>query len=41
MRNILVHEYFRVDLGAVWSVVEKDLASLESAIGRCLQQTGE
>jgi len=39
MRNILVHEYFRVDLEAVWSVVEKDLGVLESAIERCLQQT--
>lgn len=39
MRNILVHEYFRVDLEAVWSVVENDLAALELAIERCLKPT--
>jgi uncharacterized protein with HEPN domain len=41
MRNILIHEYFRVDLEAVWSVVEKDLAVLDSAIARTLEQTGD
>ena len=28
MRNRLVHEYFRIDLGKVWEVVEKDLPAL-------------
>lgn len=28
-RNILVHEYFRVDLKAVWKIVERDLPDLK------------
>jgi uncharacterized protein with HEPN domain len=32
MRNILVHEYFGVDLGAVWSAVERDLPGFKLAI---------
>ena len=40
MRNVLIHEYFRTDLEAVWAVVEKDLDSLEAALGQLLQQSG-
>jgi uncharacterized protein with HEPN domain len=29
MRNILVHEYFGIDLEIVWEVVERDLPTLE------------
>jgi uncharacterized protein with HEPN domain len=32
MRNILVHEYFGVDLGEVWNAVERDLPSFKLAI---------
>ena len=32
MRNILVHEYFGVDLEAVWVVVERELPVLQAAI---------
>lgn len=32
MRNILVHEYFRIDPEAVWTVVERDLPSLERQV---------
>jgi uncharacterized protein with HEPN domain len=32
MRNILVHDYFRIDINAVWSVVENDLPRLEQYI---------
>ena len=39
MRNILIHEYFRVDLEAVWTVVENDLAILEPQISRCFEET--
>jgi uncharacterized protein with HEPN domain len=31
-RNILVHDYFRIDLEAVWSVVENDLPVLDEQI---------
>jgi uncharacterized protein with HEPN domain len=36
MRNILVHNYFRIDLEAVWSVVENDLPVLEKQIKKLL-----
>jgi uncharacterized protein with HEPN domain len=32
MRNILVHEYFGVDLGEVWNAVERDLPGIKRAI---------
>ncbi|CDM66718.1 HepT-like ribonuclease domain-containing protein [Pyrinomonas methylaliphatogenes] len=37
MRNVLVHEYFGVDLGEVWKTVERDLPALKLAIERLLQ----
>ena len=33
-RNVLVHGYLGIDLEIVWSVVEKDLPKLSSAIER-------
>ena len=36
MRNILVHDYFGIDIEAVWSVVENDLPVLYDQIGRLL-----
>lgn len=32
MRNILVHDYFRVDSGEVWAAVERDLPALKQRI---------
>jgi len=32
MRNILVHDYFGIDLEAVWSVFERDLPELKRRI---------
>jgi uncharacterized protein with HEPN domain len=31
-RNVLVHEYARVDIDAVWRVLEQDLPTLEQAV---------
>ena len=36
MRNILVHDYFKIDVNAVWSVVENDLPTLYNQIKRIL-----
>ena len=33
-RNVLVHDYFGIDLEAVWSVVEQDLPLLAAAVER-------
>jgi len=32
LRNILVHEYFGIDLEEVWRAVERDLPALKRAI---------
>lgn len=37
-RNILVHEYFRVDLEIVWRIVEHDLPDLKSRVQTFVQQ---
>jgi uncharacterized protein with HEPN domain len=37
-RNILVHEYFRVDLEIVWRIVEHDLPNLKSRVQAFVQQ---
>jgi uncharacterized protein with HEPN domain len=33
-RNVIVHGYLGVDLGAVWLVVEQDLPALSEAVNR-------
>ncbi len=39
-RNVIVHGYLGVDLGAVWLVVEQDLPALSHAVNRMLMQLG-
>ena len=39
-RNVIVHGYLGVDLGAVWLVVEQDLPPLSEAVNRMLTQLG-
>jgi len=31
-RNVLVHDYFGIDFGIVWSAVERDIPALEEAV---------
>jgi uncharacterized protein with HEPN domain len=38
MRNILVHEYFGVDLNEIWKAVEQDLPVLKLQIQSLLDQ---
>lgn len=37
-RNLLVHEYFRVDLKLIWQIVERELPNLKEQINSILQQ---
>ena len=37
LRNVLVHEYFGVDLRIVWAVVENELPPLRAKIQRALE----
>jgi uncharacterized protein with HEPN domain len=39
-RNVIVHGYLGVDLGAVWLVVEKDLPTLVDAVDRMAARSG-
>jgi uncharacterized protein with HEPN domain len=39
-RNVIVHGYLGVDLGAVWLVVEQDLPALSDAVSRMALQRG-
>ncbi|MDH4391900.1 MAG: DUF86 domain-containing protein [Aquabacterium sp.] len=39
-RNVIVHGYLGVDLGAVWLVVEQDLPPLAEALNRMTTHLG-
>lgn len=39
-RNVIVHGYLGVDLGAVWLVVEQDLPALTQAVSRMARRLG-
>ncbi len=39
-RNVIVHGYLGVDLGAVWLVVEQDLPALTEAVDRMATRLG-
>lgn len=36
MRNILVHEYFGVDLEEIWQIIVRDLPMLKERVERIL-----
>jgi uncharacterized protein with HEPN domain len=38
MRNILVHDYFGIDLEEVWSAVEQDIPDLKRQVQNILKQ---
>jgi uncharacterized protein with HEPN domain len=40
-RNVIVHGYLGVDLGAVWLVVEQDLPALTAAVNRMSTHLGQ
>ncbi len=37
MRNVLVHEYFGIDLNEVWKTIERDLPRLKRAVAELLK----
>ena len=37
MRNILVHQYFGIDLAEVWSTIEGDIPQLEASLRSMLE----
>lgn len=41
MRNVLVHDYFEVDLETVWQIVERDLPPVERVVRLILDEIEE
>ncbi len=39
MRNILVHDYFGIDLFEVWNAVENDIPKLKIAVEQLLSNS--
>ena len=38
LRNVIVHEYFGIDLEVVWNVIEHDLPGLKERVREILAQ---
>jgi uncharacterized protein with HEPN domain len=38
-RNVIVHDYLGIDLGATWDIVERDLPDLERNVTAILEGT--
>ena len=36
LRNVIVHEYFGIDLGVVWNVIERDPPALQQRVREIL-----
>lgn len=41
LRDILIHDYFRVNLNRVWGIIEQDLSQLKQTVEEVLQQPEE
>jgi len=41
MRNVLIHDYFGVDLEEVWRVVERDLPELKNKLEKVTNEVGK
>jgi len=40
-RDVLIHDYVRVDLDEVWGIIERDLSVLKETIQRILREAGD
>jgi uncharacterized protein with HEPN domain len=41
LRNVLVHQYWRIELGTVWSIVETIVPDLQLKVAAILQRLSE
>lgn len=41
LRDILIHDYLKVNLNRVWGIIEQDLLQLKQIVEDILQQHGE
>lgn len=40
LKDILIHEYFRIDLDIIWDVVQTKIPDLSRRVGEYLQKSG-
>jgi uncharacterized protein with HEPN domain len=40
LRNVIVHQYFGIDLVVVWNVIERDLPALKKRVQEIVTQEG-
>ncbi len=40
LRNILIHEYFGIDLEIIWDIIENELPLLDTQVGKILSELG-
>lgn len=38
LRDLITHEYFRIDIDRILEIIESDLSKLEQAVGRLLDE---
>lgn len=38
-RNVLIHQYFRIDLDLVWTIVEEQIPDLKQKINQIIDET--
>ena len=38
LKNVIVHEYFGVDMKIIWNIVKKDMPDLKSAVTSILEE---
>ena len=41
MRHVLIHDYFGIDLGEVWAVVQRDLPALKKQVSDILERAAK
>ena len=40
LRNILIHEYFGIDLEIIWDIIQNELTPLDTQINKILSELG-
>lgn len=40
MRNVVIHEYFQVNLSIIWQTIKEDLVALECSLRQLLDLYG-
>jgi uncharacterized protein with HEPN domain len=41
LRDVLIHDYLRIDINELWGIIEQNLPELKTAVTAILQELGE